>query len=216
MNTLSFIKDKNNNNYLVIDRNNLLVLFKDDKNYCVTPESNMKGNKIIDINKVSSFSTLMPAVGLFEKYSLPLKEQLESLAKTFNEVDNKTLVFSILEHEESWSTEINNVDIKVLENIYDDFIDNDGINLLSDEIKELENKYSYKTLENEVIDKLKENGINPNLIPNDKLENIYDDILEEAINEDTDVETIIEFSDYLDGTIEELQKEQENGEEDEL
>lgn len=215
MSTLNFIQDKSNNSYLVIDRNNLLVLFNDDKNYCVTPESNMKGNEIIDMNKVSSFSTLMPAVGLFEKYSLPLKEQLESLTKTFNEIDNKTLVFSILEHER-WSNEINDVDIKVLENIYDDFISNNDIHLISDEIKELENKYSYKTLENEVIDKLKENGIDPTLIPNDKLENIYDDILEEAINEDTDVETIIEFSDYLDGTIEELQKEQENGEEDEL
>lgn len=215
MSTINFIQDKSNNNYLVIDRNNLLVLFKNEKNYCVTPESNIKGNEIIDMNRVSSFSTLMPSVGLFEKYSLPLKEQLESLAKTFNEVDNKTLVFAILEHE-SWSNEINDVDIKVLENIYDDFIDNNDIHLLSDEIKELENKYSYKTLENEVIDKLKENGINPNLITNDKLENIYDDILEEAINENTDVETIIEFSDCLDGTIEELQKEQENGEEDEL
>lgn len=215
MSTINFIQDKSNNNYLVIDRNNLLVLFKNEKNYCVTPESNIKGNEIIDMNRVSSFSTLMPAVGLFEKYSLPLKEQLESLAKTFNEVDNKTLVFAILEHE-SWSNEINDVDIKVLENIYDDFIDNNDIHLLSDEIKELENKYSYKTLENEVIDKLKENGINPNLITNDKLENIYDDILEEAINENTDVETIIEFSDCLAGTIEELQKEQENGEEDEL
>lgn len=46
MSTLSFIKDRSNNSYLVIDRNNLLVLFKDDKNYCVTPESNMKGNEI--------------------------------------------------------------------------------------------------------------------------------------------------------------------------
>lgn len=215
MSKLNFIQDKSNNNYLVIDRNNLLVLFKDDKNYCVTPESNINNNLIIDMKRISSFSTLMPAVGLFEKYSLPLKEQLESLAKTFNEVDNKTLVFSILEHE-SWSNEINDVDIKILENIYDDFIDNNDIHLLSDEIKELENKYSYKTLENEVIDKLKENGIDPTLIPNDKLENIYDDILEEAINEDTDVATIIEFSNYLDETIEELQKEQENREEDEL
>ena len=31
MSTINFIQDKSNNNYLVIDRNNLLVLFKNEK-----------------------------------------------------------------------------------------------------------------------------------------------------------------------------------------
>lgn len=57
MSKLNFIQDKSNNNYLVIDRNNLLVLFKDDKNYCVTPESNINNNLIIDMKRISSFST---------------------------------------------------------------------------------------------------------------------------------------------------------------
>lgn len=38
------------------------------------------------------------------------------------------------------------------------------MNLLSDGIKGLEDKYAYKRLENIVIDHLKENGVDPTLI----------------------------------------------------
>lgn len=210
-----FIQDKNNKKYLLIDKNKIMSVFKDEHNYFVTRTDNLKDNTLQDLSKISSFETLMPAVALYERYSMPIKEQVESLTKSLDEVDNKALVFSILEHE-NWSNETNNVDLKVLNCIYNDFTDNDYMSLLSDGIKGLEDKYAYKRLENIVIDHLKENGVDPTLISNDRLNELYDDLLEEATTTDTDIDTLVEYSDYLNGAIDEFLKQQEDEEEDEL
>lgn len=174
-----------------------------------------KENNIVEWCQGSYRENLLSATAIFQNKVLDKQTRIENMMKLFGDTENFIFVASILQFEADRGKEkITDFDYSKLEYIYDKYISNEEMSLLSGDIKDIEEENSFEAIEQEIIDYLKDNGVDVNKVTNEEIAEIVQDVFDESIEKETDISSLIWGEDYLDGKVEELLE--RDGEEDSL
>lgn len=156
---------------------------------------------------------LLSATVVYEKMALLQRQKIENTMEAFKDIEPFIFFSAVVEYEQDEAkTEITRNDLKTLDIIYDEFISNDEIHLLSEEVRDLEQNYDYNRIANDVREYLEDQGVDKIQISPDDIDEMVDDVIEESMNTGTDPSSLIWIDGYLDGKVDEYL---ENNEEEE-
>lgn len=202
---------------VAMDIDNPIALLKKNNEYIIASgfEIKDKKNNIIDWKQGHYRDNLFSATAIFQNKVLDKQTRIENMMKLFRDSENFVLVASILQFEANEEKErITDFDYQKLEYIYDRYISNNEMSLISENIKDIEEENSFETIEEEVIDYLRDEGVDVLNVTNEEIAEIVQDVLEESIQRETDISSLIWVEDYLNGKIEELLNRENEREED--
>lgn len=147
---------------------------------------------------------LMSANAVYEKLALTPSKKIENTMEAFKDIEPFIFFSAVVEYEQDEAkTEITRNDLKTLDIIYDEFISNDEIHLLSEEVRDLEEDYNYNRIANDIREYLEEQGVDKIQISLDDIDEMIDDVIEESITDGTDPSSLIWIEGYLDGKVDE-------------
>lgn len=202
---------------VAMDIDNPVALLKKNNEYIIASGFKItdKENNIIEWNQGHYRDNLFSATAVFQNMVLNKQTRIENMIKAFRDTENFVLVSSILQFEANREKEkITDFDYQKLEYIYDRYVSNEEMSLLSSDIKEIEEENSFESIEEEIIDYLKDEGVNVSKVTNKEIAEMVQDVFDESIEKETDISSLIWGEDYLDGKVEELLE--RDGEEDSL
>ncbi len=194
---------------------NPVALLKRNNQYIVASGFEIldKENNIIDWKQGIYRDNLLSATVVFENMILSKQEKIEKMLSLFRDTENFVLTASIIQYEANNEKEkITDFDYQKLEYIYDKYISNEEMSLISENIKDIEEEKSFESIEQGVIDYLKDSGVDVNKVTNEEIAEIVQDVFDESIQRDTDVDSLI-WDNYLEGKVEELLNREETEEE---
>lgn len=190
---------------VAMDIDNPVALLKKNNEYIIASGFKItdKENNIIEWNQGHYRDNLFSATAVFQNMVLNKQTRIENMIKAFRDTENFVLVSSILQFEANREKEkITDFDYQKLEYIYDRYVSNEG------------EENSFESIEEEIIDYLKDEGVNVSKVTNKEIAEMVQDVFDESIEKETDISSLIWGEDYLDGKVEELLE--RDGEEDSL
>ena len=192
------------------------ALLQKDKKYIIACGVNIDENSKLSWWNGIYRDSLLSATVVYEKMALPQKEKIENTMEAFKDIEPFIFFSSVVEHEQDdLKVEIDDYDLKTLKIIYDEFISNDEMKLLSEEVKDLEENYNYYRIANDIREYLEDQGVDKIQISLEDINEMVDDVIEESMNTGTDPSSLIWIDGYLDGKVDEYLENNEE-EEDEI
>ena len=189
------------------------ALLQKDKKYIIACGVNIDENSKLSWWNGIYRDNLLSATVVYEKMALLQRQKIENTIEAFKDIEPFILFSSVIEHEQDEvKSEITGNDFKKLNLIYDKFISNDEIHLLSEEVRDLEENYNYNKIANDVREYLEDQGVDKIQISPEDIDEMVDDVIEESMNTGTDPSSLIWIDGYLDGKVDEYL---ENNEEEE-
>lgn len=189
------------------------ALLQKDNKYIIACGVNIDENSKLSWWNGIYRDNLLSATVVYEKMALLQRQKIENTIEAFKDIEPFIFFSSVVEHEQDDSkVEIDHYDLKTLKIIYDEFISNDEMKLLSEEVKDLEENYNYHRIANDIREYLEDQGVDKIQISPDDIDEIVDDVIEESMNTGTDPSSLIWIDGYLDGKVDEYL---ENNEEEE-
>ena len=189
------------------------ALLQKDNKYIIACGVNIDENSKLSWWNGIYRDNLLSATVVYEKMALLQRQKIENTIEAFKDIEPFILFSSVIEHEQDDSkVEIDDYDLKTLEIIYDEFISNDEMKLLSEEVKDLEENYNYHRIANDIREYLEDQGVDKIQISPDDIDEMVEDVIEESMNTGTDPSSLIWIDGYLDGKVDEYL---ENNEEEE-
>lgn len=189
------------------------ALLQKDNKYIIACGVNIDENSKLSWWNGIYRDNLLSATVVYEKMALLQRQKIENTIEAFKDIEPFILFSSVIEHEQDDSkVEIDDYDLKTLKIIYDEFISNDEMKLLSEEVKDLEENYNYHRIANDIREYLEDQGVDKIQISPDDIDEMVEDVIEESMNTGTDPSSLIWIDGYLDGKVDEYL---ENNEEEE-
>lgn len=189
------------------------ALLQKDKKYIIACGVDVDENSKLSWWNGIYRDSLLSATVVYEKMALLQRQKIENTIEAFKDIEPFILFSSVIEHEQDEvKSEITGNDFKKLNLIYDKFISNDEIHLLSEEVRDLEENYNYNKIANDVREYLEDQGVDKIQISPEDIDEIVDDVIEGSIITETDPSSLIWIDGYLDGKVDEYL---ENNEEEE-
>lgn len=192
---------------VAMDIDNPVALLKKNNEYIIASGFKItdKENNIIEWNQGHYRDNLFSATAVFQNMVLNKQTRIENMMKAFRDTENFVLVASILQFETNREKEkITDFDYQKLEYIYDRYVSNEETSLISENIKDIEEENSFESIEEEVIDYLKDEGVDVNKVENEEIAGIVQDVFDESIIRNESIGSLIWGEDYLEGKVEEL------------
>lgn len=200
--------------YLVLQSKGNIALLKSDEYVIANGTKINRETAEVFWNYGSYYDDLLSATLKFNDIALSEQEKIQSLMNGLNEVDNYTLFSSVLEHIQNKDKDIiTENDLTKLKILYEFEAEEDIKSLISDNIKDMEHELNFDNIKKEIINYLKEMDIDLNKIPEKKIEEMAEDVLEFSINNDDTPYNLIWAVDYFREDVDKLRenkKDEEN------
>lgn len=200
--------------YLVLQSKGNIALLKSDEYVIANGTKINRETAEVFWNYGSYYDDLLSATLKFNDIALSEQEKIQSLMNGLNEVDNYTLFSSVLEHIQNKDKDIiTENDLTKLKILYEFEAEEDIKSLISDNIKDMEHELNFDNIKKEIINYLKEMDIDLNKIPEKKIEEMAEDVLEFNINNDDTPYNLIWAVDYFREDVDKLRenkKDEEN------
>lgn len=193
--------------YLVLQSKGNIALLKSDEYVIANGTKINRETAEVFWNYGSYYDDLLSATLKFNDIALSEQEKIQSLMNGLNEVDNYTLFSSVLEHIQNKDKDIiTENDLTKLKILYEFEAEEDIKSLISDNIKDMEHELNFDNIK-------KEMDIDLNKIPEKKIEEMAEDVLEFSINNDDTPYNLIWAVDYFREDVDKLRenkKDEEN------
>ena len=193
--------------YLVLQSKGNIALLKSDEYVIANGTKINRETAEVFWNYGSYYDDLLSATLKFNDIALSEQEKIQSLMNGLNEVDNYTLFSSVLEHIQNKDKDIiTENDLTKLKILYEFEAEEDIKSLISDNIKDMEHELNFDNIKKEIINYLKEMDIDLNKIPEKKIEEMAEDVLEFSINNDDTPYNLIWAVDYFREDVDKLRE----------
>lgn len=194
------------NGKILIEEKNNVILIKDsnkeNRQYAVYINN--------DKDNIKYFDNLVEASLYYNSKILSESKQIEQLKSGLKQVSQFVTFATILQLELDYDIdEITKSNLKQLHLVYEEYLDIDSYNLISDEIYDLVKKFDINEIRLAIIQYLKENNVETSKIDNDELEGMINDVVYYSVESDSDPISLIWMEDYFQGKVDELNGEEE-------
>lgn len=162
------------------------------------------------------YNSITLASLMFDEKTLKPINAIERLKRNLNILDPFIRFSAIVELETHNSRErsLNNWDLKKYEAIFDEYSNNDEMQLISEDIENMEEAFDFESIIEQIKVRLVDEDILPESVSEEELEKQANDVFDKAIEEnDEPYNYIIGLKDeYLDGFISDIKEREEEEE----
>lgn len=205
-----------NEKVYVIESREKYALMKYENQYVIGYKPEITKDNKIQWAQGHYYNSITLASLMFDEKTLEPIKVIESLKKNLNFLTPFIRFSAIVELETHNSRErtLNKWDYKKYEAVFDEYSNNDEMQLISEDIENMEEAFDFESIIEQIKSRLVDEDILPESVSEEELEKQANDVFDKAIEEnDEPYNYIIGLKDeYLDGFISDIKEREEEEE----